>query len=117
MSLPRRTPPAVVCRRTPPAAVFRRLPPPSLPISRWNDRLPPALPYFSLITICCQPLLPYQHDAHDCASKVPFGTHVDVQATNLVLLETFPDDVAHHSSSPPATITLKLLTNPQPNSL
>ncbi|GJS44951.1 hypothetical protein Tco_0595072 [Tanacetum coccineum] len=51
------------------------------------------------------------------ASKVPFGTHVDVQATNLVLLETFPDDAAHHSSSPPATITLKLLTNPQPNSL
>ncbi|GKB90996.1 hypothetical protein Tco_0963268 [Tanacetum coccineum] len=71
MSLPRRTspphrtPPAAVCRRTPPVAVFRRLPPPSLPISRRNDRLPPALPYFSLITICCQPLLPYQHDAHD----------------------------------------------------
>nr|GEX79516.1 hypothetical protein [Tanacetum cinerariifolium] len=42
---------------TPPADVFRRLPSPSLPISRRNDRLPPALPYFSLFTICYQPLL------------------------------------------------------------
>nr|GEV36017.1 hypothetical protein [Tanacetum cinerariifolium] len=57
MTLPRRTLPP---RQTPPAAVCRRLLPPSLPISSWNDRLPPALPYFSLITICYQPLLPYQ---------------------------------------------------------
>ncbi|GJW22238.1 hypothetical protein Tco_0032860 [Tanacetum coccineum] len=51
------------------------------------------------------------------ASEVPFGTHVDVQATNLVLQEMFPDDAAHQNSSPPAIITHKLPTNPQPNLL
>ncbi|GJT57729.1 hypothetical protein Tco_0992783 [Tanacetum coccineum] len=51
------------------------------------------------------------------ASEVPFGTHVDVQATNLVLQEMFPDDAAHHISSPLATKTHKLPANPQPNSL
>ncbi|GJV80940.1 putative ribonuclease H-like domain-containing protein [Tanacetum coccineum] len=49
------------------------------------------------------------------ASKVPFGTHVDVQATNLVLQEMFLDNATHHISSPPATITHKLPINPQPN--
>ncbi|GJU32977.1 hypothetical protein Tco_1176566 [Tanacetum coccineum] len=51
------------------------------------------------------------------ASEVSFGAHVDVQATNLVLQEMFPDDAAHHMSSPPATTTHKLPINPQPNSL
>ncbi|GJZ66080.1 hypothetical protein Tco_0622776 [Tanacetum coccineum] len=51
------------------------------------------------------------------ASEVPFGTHVDVQATNLVLQEMFSDDAAHHISSPPANITRKLPTNPQLNTL
>ncbi|GJV79170.1 hypothetical protein Tco_1515040, partial [Tanacetum coccineum] len=51
------------------------------------------------------------------ASEVPFATHVDVQATNLVLQEMFSDDAAHHMSSPPSTTTHKLPINPQPNSL
>ncbi|GKA47974.1 hypothetical protein Tco_0740932 [Tanacetum coccineum] len=40
------------------------------------------------------------------ASEVPFGTHVDVQATNLVLQDIFPDEATHHTSSPPARTTL-----------
>ncbi|GKB15472.1 hypothetical protein Tco_0849395, partial [Tanacetum coccineum] len=40
------------------------------------------------------------------ASEVPFGTHVDVQATNLVLQDIFPNEAAHHTSSPPARTTL-----------
>ncbi|GJR35911.1 hypothetical protein Tco_1211595 [Tanacetum coccineum] len=51
------------------------------------------------------------------ASEVPFGTHVDVQATNLILQEMFLDDAAHRISSSPATIIHKLPTNSQPNSL
>ncbi|GJV88862.1 hypothetical protein Tco_1532800 [Tanacetum coccineum] len=31
------------------------------------------------------------------ASKVPFGTHVDVQETNLVLQEMFLEEAAHHT--------------------
>nr|GEU41594.1 uncharacterized mitochondrial protein AtMg00810-like [Tanacetum cinerariifolium] len=42
--------------------------PPSLPISHRNNRLPPALPYFILIIICCQLPLPYQYDARDSAT-------------------------------------------------
>ncbi|GKD18661.1 hypothetical protein Tco_1207819 [Tanacetum coccineum] len=44
-----------------------------------------------------------------CASEVPFVTHVDVQATKLILQEIFLDDrvIFHH----------KLPTNLQPNSL
>ncbi|GKC30514.1 hypothetical protein Tco_1037808 [Tanacetum coccineum] len=51
------------------------------------------------------------------AFEVPYGTYVDVQATNLVFQDMFSNNVAHHISSPPATITYKLPTNPQPNSL
>ncbi|GJS72617.1 hypothetical protein Tco_0705458 [Tanacetum coccineum] len=36
------------------------------------------------------------------ASEVPLGTHVDVQATNILLQEMFPDETAHHNSFPPA---------------
>ncbi|GKC74127.1 hypothetical protein Tco_1120010 [Tanacetum coccineum] len=48
------------------------------------------------------------------ASEVPFGTHVDVQATNIVSQEMFSDETAHHISSPPANIQVK---DPQPSSL
>ncbi|GJR52227.1 hypothetical protein Tco_1402748 [Tanacetum coccineum] len=51
------------------------------------------------------------------SSEVPFGTHVDVQATKLVLHEIFLDDVAHHNSSLPANTTHRLPINPQLNSL
>ncbi|GJS73741.1 hypothetical protein Tco_0706582 [Tanacetum coccineum] len=51
------------------------------------------------------------------AFEAPFGTYVDVQATNLVLQEMFSNDVARYISSPSATITHKLPINPQPNSL
>ncbi|GKF89601.1 hypothetical protein Tco_0263564, partial [Tanacetum coccineum] len=49
-------------------------------------------------------------------SEVPYGTHVNVQATNIVLQEMFPND-ANHITSPPATTTNKHLTNSQPSSL
>ncbi|GKC49121.1 hypothetical protein Tco_1071866, partial [Tanacetum coccineum] len=39
------------------------------------------------------------------ASKVPFGTYVDVQATDFVLKEMFLDDADHQESSPPAITT------------
>ncbi|GJT91318.1 hypothetical protein Tco_1080163 [Tanacetum coccineum] len=45
------------------------------------------------------------------ASEVPFGTHVDVQATNIVLQEMFLDEAGHHISSPPANIQLEALTS------
>nr|GEV37251.1 hypothetical protein [Tanacetum cinerariifolium] len=46
------------------------------------------------------------------ASEVPFGTHVDVQETNLVLQEMFLDEASHHISSSPATTTYNPVTNP-----
>ncbi|GJY57249.1 hypothetical protein Tco_0456364 [Tanacetum coccineum] len=46
------------------------------------------------------------------ASKVPFGTHVDVQATNIVLHDMFLNEAAHHISSPPANTTHYPVTNP-----
>ncbi|GJS82893.1 hypothetical protein Tco_0749434 [Tanacetum coccineum] len=52
-----------------------------------------------------------------CASEVPLGTHVDVLATKTLLQEMFPDENAHHLSSPPATKTSYPITNPQPSSL
>ncbi|GKA95673.1 hypothetical protein Tco_0817768, partial [Tanacetum coccineum] len=51
-----------------------------------------------------------------CASEVPFGTHVDVQATNLVLQDMFPDEGAHYNSSLPANTTHYPTINPQHNS-
>ncbi|GJZ43013.1 hypothetical protein Tco_0590268, partial [Tanacetum coccineum] len=36
------------------------------------------------------------------ASEVPLGTHVDVQATNVLLQEMFSDENAHHIPSLPA---------------
>ncbi|GJS91675.1 hypothetical protein Tco_0774311 [Tanacetum coccineum] len=51
------------------------------------------------------------------ASEVPFGIHVDVQATNLVLQDMFPDEAAHHNSIPPANTTSYPTTNPQHVSL
>ncbi|GJV53293.1 hypothetical protein Tco_1449034 [Tanacetum coccineum] len=51
------------------------------------------------------------------ASEVPFGTNVDVQATEFVLHELFVDAADHQVSSPPATTTHKLITNPQQRSI
>ncbi|GKA64828.1 hypothetical protein Tco_0764535 [Tanacetum coccineum] len=51
------------------------------------------------------------------ASKVPFGTNVDVKATNFVLQEMFPDNADHQVSSPPATTTHDIVTNSQQNTL
>ncbi|GKB22154.1 hypothetical protein Tco_0856077 [Tanacetum coccineum] len=51
------------------------------------------------------------------AFEVPFGTHVDVHATNLLLQEMFPYKTAHQLSSPPANTTSYPTTNPQHNSL
>ncbi|GJS88355.1 hypothetical protein Tco_0770991 [Tanacetum coccineum] len=39
------------------------------------------------------------------ASEVPFGTNIDVQATEFDLQEMFPDDADHPISSPLTTIT------------
>ncbi|GJZ01760.1 hypothetical protein Tco_0519721, partial [Tanacetum coccineum] len=52
-----------------------------------------------------------------CASEVLLGIHADVQATNILLQEMFPDEAAHHTSSPPANTTSYPITNPQHNSL
>ncbi|GJT54079.1 hypothetical protein Tco_0989133 [Tanacetum coccineum] len=51
------------------------------------------------------------------ASKVPLGIHVDVLATKTLVQEMFPDENAHHLSSPPATKTSYLTTHLQPSSL
>ncbi|GJR75248.1 hypothetical protein Tco_0087613 [Tanacetum coccineum] len=51
------------------------------------------------------------------AFEVPLGTHVDVLATKTLLQEMFPDENAHHLSSPPATKTSYPTTYPQPSSL
>ncbi|GJX36999.1 hypothetical protein Tco_0250302 [Tanacetum coccineum] len=51
------------------------------------------------------------------ASEVPLGTHVDVLATKTLMQEMFPDENAHHLSSPPATKTSYPKTTPQPSSL
>ncbi|GJV15890.1 hypothetical protein Tco_1361213 [Tanacetum coccineum] len=51
------------------------------------------------------------------ASKVPVGTHVDVQATNILLQEMFPEETAHHNSSPPAITTSYPITKTQDVSL
>ncbi|GJS91677.1 hypothetical protein Tco_0774313 [Tanacetum coccineum] len=51
------------------------------------------------------------------ASEVSFGTHVDVQATNLVLYDMFLDEAAHHNSIPPANTTSYPTINPQHVSL
>ncbi|GJS90188.1 hypothetical protein Tco_0772824 [Tanacetum coccineum] len=51
------------------------------------------------------------------ASEVPFGTPIDVQATNLVLQEMFLGKADHHISSPPANTTYLLIKTPQPISL
>ncbi|GKA58097.1 hypothetical protein Tco_0757285 [Tanacetum coccineum] len=48
------------------------------------------------------------------ASEVPLGTHVDVLATKTLMQEMFPDENAHHLSSPPTTKTSYPTTNPQP---
>ncbi|GJY19893.1 hypothetical protein Tco_0392459 [Tanacetum coccineum] len=51
------------------------------------------------------------------ASEVPLGTHVDVQATNVLLQEMFPDENAHHI---PYLLIKKIpytATTPQPSSL
>ncbi|GJS03915.1 hypothetical protein Tco_0320423 [Tanacetum coccineum] len=37
------------------------------------------------------------------ASEVPLGAYIDVQETNILLQEVFPDENAHHISSPPET--------------
>ncbi|GJX19064.1 hypothetical protein Tco_0221741 [Tanacetum coccineum] len=52
-----------------------------------------------------------------CASEVPLGTHVDVQATNFLLQEMFSDENAHHIPSLPANKIPYTTTTPQPNSL
>nr|GFA00454.1 hypothetical protein [Tanacetum cinerariifolium] len=49
--------------------------------------------------------------------KVPLGTRVYVLATKTLLDEMFPDENAHHLSSPPATKMSYPITNPQPSSL
>ncbi|GKA45024.1 hypothetical protein Tco_0737820 [Tanacetum coccineum] len=51
------------------------------------------------------------------ASKVSLGTHVDVLAIKTLPQEMFPDENAHHLSSPPATKTSYPTTYPQPSSL
>ncbi|GJS64380.1 hypothetical protein Tco_0678944 [Tanacetum coccineum] len=51
------------------------------------------------------------------ASEVPFGTPIDVQATNLVLEEMFLGEADHHISSPPANTTYLPIKTPQPISL
>nr|GEU79045.1 hypothetical protein [Tanacetum cinerariifolium] len=52
-----------------------------------------------------------------CEYEVPLGTHVDVQATNILLQEMFPDENAHHIPSLPAKKIPYTTTTPQPNSL
>nr|GEU97697.1 hypothetical protein [Tanacetum cinerariifolium] len=47
------------------------------------------------------------------ASKVPLGTNVDVEATDFVLQEMFPNDADHHILSPPANTIHDLVTNSQ----
>ncbi|GJS99679.1 hypothetical protein Tco_0820849 [Tanacetum coccineum] len=51
------------------------------------------------------------------ASKVPFGTHVDVQATNVLLQEIFSDENAYHTPSLPARKIPYTGTTPQPSLL
>ncbi|GJZ73068.1 hypothetical protein Tco_0637214 [Tanacetum coccineum] len=51
------------------------------------------------------------------ASEVPLGTHVDVQATNILLQEMFLDVNAHHKPSLPAKKIPYNATTPQPSSL
>ncbi|GKB41515.1 hypothetical protein Tco_0886457 [Tanacetum coccineum] len=51
------------------------------------------------------------------ASEVPLGTHVDVQETNVLLQEMFPDKNAHHKPSLPAKKIPYNATTPQPSSL
>ncbi|GKD60034.1 hypothetical protein Tco_1297543 [Tanacetum coccineum] len=51
------------------------------------------------------------------ASEVPFGTNVDIQATEFVLKEMFSNNADHQTSSPLANTTHSLVTNPQQNSL
>ncbi|GKA10078.1 hypothetical protein Tco_0689511 [Tanacetum coccineum] len=51
------------------------------------------------------------------ASKVPLGTHINVLATKTLLQEMFPDENAHHLSSPPATKMSHPTTYPQPSLL
>ncbi|GJZ54324.1 hypothetical protein Tco_0609209, partial [Tanacetum coccineum] len=46
------------------------------------------------------------------SSEVPFGTHVDVHSTNLLLQEMFSDETTHQLSSPPANTTSYPTTNP-----
>ncbi|GKC82257.1 hypothetical protein Tco_1137974, partial [Tanacetum coccineum] len=52
-----------------------------------------------------------------CAFEVPLGTHVDVQASNVLLQEMFLDDNAHHIPSLPAKKIPYTATSPQPSSL
>ncbi|GJW16701.1 hypothetical protein Tco_0024137 [Tanacetum coccineum] len=52
-----------------------------------------------------------------CASEVPLGTHVDVQATNILLQEMFSDENAHHIPSLPAKKISYTATTPHPGSL
>ncbi|GJS03828.1 hypothetical protein Tco_0320336 [Tanacetum coccineum] len=51
------------------------------------------------------------------ASEVPLGTHVDVQATNILLQEMFSDENAHHIAPLPEKKIPYTITTPQPNSL
>ncbi|GJW83619.1 hypothetical protein Tco_0156764 [Tanacetum coccineum] len=51
------------------------------------------------------------------ASEVPLGTHVDVQAINVLLQEMFPDENAHYKPSLPAKKIPYNATTPQPSSL
>ncbi|GKC49523.1 hypothetical protein Tco_1072268, partial [Tanacetum coccineum] len=46
------------------------------------------------------------------ASKVPLGTYVDVLATKTLMQEMFPNENAHHLSSPPTTKTSYPTKNP-----
>nr|GEX46502.1 hypothetical protein [Tanacetum cinerariifolium] len=51
------------------------------------------------------------------ASKVPFGTHVDVLAIKTLLQEMFSGEADHYKSSPPANTTYLPIKTPQPSSL
>ncbi|GJY02978.1 hypothetical protein Tco_0361130 [Tanacetum coccineum] len=50
-------------------------------------------------------------------SEVPLGTHVDVQATNILLQEMFSDENAHYIPSLLAKKIPYTATTPQPSSL
>ncbi|GKC21179.1 hypothetical protein Tco_1023329, partial [Tanacetum coccineum] len=51
------------------------------------------------------------------AFEVPLGTHVDVQVTDMLLQEMFPDENAHHIPSLPTKKISYTVTTPQRSSL